>query len=87
MYGLHEDFLSKGQKPTGYHHNISTMFKLFFAFSPEKIEGKMNSAVGGQVLFGHVKHVTKSKNNMVFILDGCSFHYAHTWSKPGISIC
>ena len=24
---------------------------------------------------------------MVFILDGCSFHYAHTWSKSGISIC
>ena len=26
-------------------------------------------------------------NAMVFILDGCSFHYAHTWSKSGISIC
>ena len=25
--------------------------------------------------------------SMVFILDGCSFHYAHTWSKSGISIC
>ena len=24
---------------------------------------------------------------MVFILDGCSFHYAHTWSKSGFSIC
>ena len=24
---------------------------------------------------------------MVFILDGCSFHYAHTGSKSGISIC
>ena len=24
---------------------------------------------------------------MVFILDGCSFHYAHTWSKTGFSIC
>ena len=24
---------------------------------------------------------------MVFILDGCSFHYAHIWSKSGISIC
>ena len=24
---------------------------------------------------------------MVFILDGCSSHYAHTWSKSGISIC
>ena len=24
---------------------------------------------------------------MVFIIDGCSFHYAHTWSKAGISIC
>ena len=22
-----------------------------------------------------------------FILDGCSFHYAHIWSKSGISIC
>ena len=22
-----------------------------------------------------------------FIIDGCSFHYAHTWSKSGISIC
>ena len=25
--------------------------------------------------------------SMVFILDGCSIHYAHTWSKSGISIC
>ena len=24
---------------------------------------------------------------MVFILDACSFHYAHIWSKYGISIC
>ena len=24
---------------------------------------------------------------MVFILDGCSFNYAHIWSKKGISIC
>ena len=24
---------------------------------------------------------------MVFIKDGCSFHYAHTWSKSGFSIC
>ena len=24
---------------------------------------------------------------MVFIIDGCSFHYAHTWSKSGFSIC
>ena len=24
---------------------------------------------------------------MVFILDGCSFHYAHTWSKSDNSIC
>ena len=24
---------------------------------------------------------------VVFIIDGCSFHYAHTWSKSGISIC
>ena len=24
---------------------------------------------------------------MVFILDGDSFDYAHTWSKSGISIC
>ena len=23
---------------------------------------------------------------MVFILDGCSFHYVHKWSKSGISI-
>ena len=23
----------------------------------------------------------------VFILDGCSFHYAHTWNKSSISIC
>ena len=23
---------------------------------------------------------------MVFIIDGSSFHYAHTWSKSGISI-
>ena len=23
---------------------------------------------------------------MVFILDGCLFHYAHTWSKSFISI-
>ena len=29
-----------------------------------------------------------SKNMTVFfILDGCSFHYAHIWSKSGISIC
>ena len=28
-----------------------------------------------------------SVNIMVFILDGCSFHYAHTWSKSDISIC
>ena len=26
-------------------------------------------------------------NTMVFILDGCSFRYAHIWSKSGISIC
>ena len=25
--------------------------------------------------------------HMVFILDCCSFHYAHIWSKSGISIC
>ena len=25
--------------------------------------------------------------NMVFILDGCSFDYAHTWSKSVFSIC
>ena len=25
--------------------------------------------------------------SMVFITDGCSFHYAHTWSKSGISSC
>ena len=25
--------------------------------------------------------------NMVFIIDGCSFNCAHTWSKSGISIC
>ena len=25
--------------------------------------------------------------SMVLILDGCSFHYAHTWSKSGFSIC
>ena len=24
---------------------------------------------------------------MVFILDGCPFHYGHTWSKSGNSIC
>ena len=24
---------------------------------------------------------------IVFIIDGCSIHYAHTWSKLGISIC
>ena len=24
---------------------------------------------------------------MVFIIDGCSFLYAHTWSKSGIPIC
>ena len=24
---------------------------------------------------------------MVFIIDGCSLRYAHTWSKSGISIC
>ena len=24
---------------------------------------------------------------MVFILDGCSVHYGHIWSKKGISIC
>ena len=26
-------------------------------------------------------------NIMVFIIDGCSVHYAHTWSKSGVSIC
>ena len=30
---------------------------------------------------------TETESGMVFILDGCSFHYAHTWSKSGISIC
>ena len=29
----------------------------------------------------------KTIESMVFITDGCSFHYAHTWSKSGISIC
>ena len=24
---------------------------------------------------------------MVFIIDGCSLHYAHTWSKSGILFC
>ena len=24
---------------------------------------------------------------MVFVIDGCSFHYAHTWIKSGISTC
>ena len=24
---------------------------------------------------------------VVFIIDGCSFHFAHTWSKSGISVC
>ena len=24
---------------------------------------------------------------MVFIIDGCSFYHAHTWSKSGFSIC
>ena len=24
---------------------------------------------------------------MVFMLDGCSFHYSNIWSKSGISIC
>ena len=28
----------------------------------------------------------KSIAIMVFILDGCSFYYAHVWSKSGISI-
>ena len=26
-------------------------------------------------------------NCLGFILDGCSFHYAHIWSKSGIPIC
>ena len=26
-------------------------------------------------------------DTMGFIIDGCSFHYAHTWKKSGISIC
>ena len=26
-------------------------------------------------------------HNMVFIIDGCSFHYVHTWSKLLISFC
>ena len=25
--------------------------------------------------------------DMVFMLDGCSFYYAHIWSKSGVSIC
>ena len=28
-----------------------------------------------------------NERSMVFIIDGCSFHYAHTWSNSGISIC
>ena len=31
--------------------------------------------------------VTIKVNITFFIIDGCSFHYAHTWSKSGISIC
>ena len=30
---------------------------------------------------------TTQVKNMVFIIDGCSFHYAHTWCKSGFSIC
>ena len=29
----------------------------------------------------------KPYHTMVFTIDGCSFRYAHTWSKSGISIC
>ena len=28
-----------------------------------------------------------TKTFKVLIIDGFSFHYAHTWSKSGISIC
>ena len=31
--------------------------------------------------------VRKCWRSMVFIIDGCSFHSAHTWSESGISIC
>ena len=31
------------------------------------------------------RHVISARI-MVFILDGCSFHYAHIWSKTGILI-
>ena len=36
------------------------------------------SGLSLQVRLGHI---------MVFILDGCSFDYAHTWRQLGISIC
>ena len=29
----------------------------------------------------------ESIRHMVLRLDGCSFDYAHTWSKSGFSIC
>ena len=46
--------------------------------------------------YGEVENLFKSESlgsssfnvlHMVFIIDGYSFHYAHTWSKSGISIC
>ena len=31
--------------------------------------------------------ILERNNSMVFRLDGCSFDYAHTWSKSGFSFC
>ena len=38
-------------------------------------------------LYTYTENITYFVYFMVFILDGCSIHYAHTWSESGISIC
>ena len=37
--------------------------------------------------FNHFARFSATALCMVFTLDGCPFHYAHIWSKSGISIC
>ena len=56
---------------------------IFFCFRLQKLyRGRLMQ------LF-QINHLQKGNNaghGMVFILDGCSFYYTHTWSKSGISI-
>ena len=75
---------------------------IFFVLTQQPRPGYFNPKIGKFLflfifiyIFGRVKSRIfililvqfLSLKPMVFILDGCSFHYAHTWSKSGFSIC